>query len=390
MECYSCGSTNLKSHLSLGKLASCGRFPSSKEDVLPISECNLFTCSDCNLTQLHHDIPISDLYGDGYGYESSLNKSMIEHLSQKSKNLSSKYKINSILDIGCNDGTFLNFFSDSVIKHGIDPSVSPKDSSRISFKKGFFPQDFLQTEDKIDLITAISVFYDLPDPRSFVSKIKNILSDNGIFHVELSYLPTMVTANSFDTVCHEHLEYYSICALKNLFSTFDLHIIDFGFNEINGGSIWVDVSHSQNSIEDNRVDQYILNESLQGFTDGSALTNLQHRIDLLKEQTISLLQNIKNNNLVVHGLGASTKGNTLLQFYEIDQDLLPFIEEVNLAKEDKFTPGSKIPIKLEGFTDSPDYYFVLPWHFREFFLEKYKGSGVGIIFPLPTLEIIYP
>ena len=110
MECYSCGSTDLKKHLSLGKLASCGRFPSSRDDVLPISECNLVTCSKCTLSQLHHDIPISDLYGDGYGYESSLNKSMIEHLSQKSKNLSSKYKINSILDIGCNDGTFLNFF----------------------------------------------------------------------------------------------------------------------------------------------------------------------------------------------------------------------------------------------------------------------------------------
>ena len=398
--CRSCKSKKLVKLYSLGNQYFTGIFPSNKHSKIPRGNLGMLICNNCKLLQLDENFDSNEMYGDNYGYMSSLNKSMISHLYLKALNLKKKYNLKSkksVLDIGSNDGTFLAFFNKNFSLFGCDPTIKKfgkfyrKDIIKI---QNFFSSNLFKNI-KFDLITSISMFYDLPDPLKFAKEINSILKKNGVWHIELSYMPMMIKNRSYDTICHEHLEYYSLKSLKYLLTKAGLKITNLSFNQINGGSIEVDVVKKSSKykeckdlinwvLESEHVNQYNEIKKHKSFYNEC----LNHK-KLLKK----LLVTLKKQNKKVVGYGASTKGNVLLQFCGINSKIINNIAEVNKYKFNRYTPGSKIKIVSEKSVrlKKPDYMLVLPWHFKDYIVKRERNflkNGGKLIFPLPEIEIV--
>ena len=398
--CRSCKSNRLMKVYSLGKQALTGIFPPKKNTKITKGDLSMVLCKKCKLLQLQHNFDSKEMYGDNYGYMSSLNKSMEFHLRVKAINLIKKYNLkskNSILDIGSNDGTFLSFFSKNFKLYGCDPTIEKfsklyrKDINQLPF---FFSEEHFKNQ-KFNLITSIAMFYDLPDPLKFAKEIHNILHDQGIWHIELSYMPLMIKNTSYDTICHEHLEYYSLFSLKFLLNAANLKIINLSFNQINGGSIVLDISKKKSKYKECKqlINWVLEREKLNKYNElekqKSFFKECQNHKILLKK----LLKTLKKQNKKVLGYGASTKGNVLLQYCNIKSDMINNIAEVNKFKFNKYTPGTNIKIISEKAAKlkKPDYFLVLPWHFKDHIIKREKNflkNGGKLIFPLPDIEII--
>ena len=398
--CRSCKSKKLSKVFSLGKQTLTGIFPPSKNAKITKGNLSLILCNQCKLLQLENNFNPYEMYGENYGYMSSLNKSMMAHLKLKALNFQKKYKLKSgenILDIGSNDGTFLSYFNKNFNLFGCDPTIKKfsryyrKDIKQIP---DFFSGNLFKGK-KFSLVTSISMFYDLPDPSKFAKEINSILDKNGVWHIELSYMPMMLKNISYDTICHEHLEYYSLKSLKYLLDKAGLKIINLSFNQINGGSIELDVTKKKSKFKEIKelINWVLESEKRNKYNEISRQRDffkqcINHKF-LLKKLLITL----KKQNKKVYGYGASTKGNVILQFSKIDSSLIKYIGEVNKFKFNKYTPGSKIKIisekQLKKF--KPDYLLVLPWHFKDHILKRehqYLKNGGKFIFPLPDIEII--
>ena len=242
----------------------------------------------------------------------------------------------------------------------------------------------------------MSMFYDLKQPNLFIRDIKNSLSENGIWHFEQSYLPLMIKTLSFDTICHEHLEYYSFAIVNKMLNQNGMKILNVKFNSINGGSFEI-YSTKKNTnlykVDKKNINRILKKEKSEGFEHLDVYRNFSKKIEKHKLKLKSLLNSIKQKNKKIFGYGASTKGNVLLQYYKIDNSILDGIFEVNENKFGKFTPGTKIPIIDEKklYKIKPDYLLVLPWHFKNFFIKKLKNklpSKTKFIFPLPKVSIV--
>ena len=239
------------------------------------------------------------------------------------------------------------------------------------------------------------MFYDLPDPLNFAKEIDLILHKDGIWHIELSYMPMMIKNRSYDTICHEHLEYYSLRSLKYLLDKVGLKITNLSFNQINGGSITVDIAKKKSKFKECKhlINWVLKSERLNQYNEivkhKQFFKECQNHKVLLKE----LLVTLKKQNKKIIGYGASTKGNVLLQYCNINSKLLNYISEVNKFKFGKYTPGSNIKIisEKEAKLKNPDYMLVLPWHFKDYILRRERNflkNGGKLIFPLPDIEII--
>ena len=258
--CRFCKSNNLTNVVNLGKQTLTGVFPISPNEKITKGPLILCLCKNCSLLQLRHSFDLNEMYGKNYGYRSSLNSSMVVHLKNKAINLKKKYHIKKnhyVIDIGSNDGTFLNFFSGYQNLIGIDPTIKKfKKFYRKEIKKieDFFPSNQIEkilNSKKVKLITSISMFYDLENPLQFVENIKNLLDKEGIWHFEQSYMPSMLKQNSYDTICHEHLEYYSLSIIKKILNKGGLKILDVDLNDINGGSFSVTAGHIKSKVKPN-------------------------------------------------------------------------------------------------------------------------------------------
>ena len=357
-------------------------------------------CKKCKLLQLEHNFDSNEMYGDNYGYMSSLNKSMEFHLRIKAINLIKKYNLkpkNSILDIGSNDGTFLSFFNNKFKLYGCDPTIAKfknlyrKDIIKLPF---FFSEDHFKDK-KFNLITSIAMFYDLSNPLDFAQQIYNILHDQGIWHIELSYMPLMIKNTSYDTICHEHLEYYSLASLKYLLDSADLKIVNLGFNQINGGSIELDISKKKSRFKECKdlINWILEREYINRYNEVEKQKLFFKECENHKHLLKKLLLTLKKQNKKIIGYGASTKGNVLLQYCNINSNDINYIAEVNTFKFNKYTPGTNIKIisENEAKKKNPDYYLVLPWHFKDHIIKrekKFLKNGGKLIFPLPDIEII--
>jgi SAM-dependent methyltransferase len=357
----------------------------------------------CGMLQMEHSVPPDILYS-AYWYRSGTNNTMRTHLRgivEDAMQIIDKPSA-SVLDIGCNDGTLLGFYPDSAAKFGVDPSdVAQEIKGDVTVVQDIFPSEELTVRldgGKLDVITSIAMFYDLEDPIAFTKGIKDILSPEGIWIFEMSYMPTMLKMTSYDTICHEHLEYYSLAVIEFVLKHADMKIFNVILNDINGGSIRCYATHAGNFRYKN--EQYMENIKalrqqefdLELDTD-KPYKNFQDRINVHKEELISLLKRLKKEGKKIHIYGASTKGNTILQWCGIDNRLIDVAAERNPDKYGAYTLGTDIPIVSEADSRAmnPDYYLVLPWHFKEEFVEREKetlNKGVGLIFPLPTIEII--
>ena len=398
--CRSCKSKFLTKIYTLGRQSLTGIFPSKKNAKISKGDLSMVICNKCKLLQLEHNFDANEMYGSNYGYMSSLNKSMISHLKLKALGLKKRYRLKSnmkILDIGSNDGTFLSFFNNKYKLFGCDPTISKfskyyrKDINQIP---SFFSSKLFENK-KFDLISSISMFYDLPDPLTFAKEINSILNNNGVWHIELSYMPMMIKNRSYDTICHEHLEYYSLKSLKYLLDKANFKIINLSFNQINGGSIELDVTKKRSKLKECKhlINWVLESERLNKYNEIEKhklfFKECQNHKILLKK----LLLTLKKQNKKILGYGASTKGNVLLQYCNIDSKILNYIAEVNRFKFNKFTPGSNIKIisEQEAKRRKPDYLLVLPWHFKDHIIKKEQNflkNGGKMIFPLPDIEII--
>jgi len=340
------------------------------------------------------------MYGDNYGYRSGLNVSMVEHLKRRVNDALSIVNIDKndcILDIGSNDATLLNHYSTKEIhKIGFDPSAEKfkqyyQDDTTLIVD--FFSANELKkiTDQKPKIITSISMFYDLPDPLEFVRNISEVLHPEGIWITEQSYLFAMLEKNSFDTICQEHLEYYSLASIKWMLDKADLKIINIEFNEINGGSVCITSAHKSNmELEEyNQLSPLLKTEKEKELS--AEFRRFRTNIENIKEQLLELIQSTKEKGGRVFGLGASTKGNTLIQHFKLSTNHIESIGEVNSEKMGKFTPGTGIPIVNEDLliksNKDGDIFIVLPWHFKENFINNPKYRGLTLVFPLPNIEI---
>jgi NDP-4-keto-2,6-dideoxyhexose 3-C-methyltransferase len=403
--CRICEFRELRGLFDLGELHSCGVFPRRDEPDPPAAPLNLVQCTACGLVQLSHDFAGDDLFRSTYGYRSGLNESMVKHLTGLTGAAQQRVGLKSgdvVLDIGSNDGTLLSSYDvPDVVRIGIDPTIA---RFRKYYPPGIVALDEFFTEQNFRrvhasgparLITSISMFYDLPAPNDFVRDIRSILADDGIWILEQSYLPTMVERNSFDTICHEHVEYYSLRQIVDLTARHDLRVFDVLLNDVNGGSFQVWVCHADGPYAVNAaaIDGLLKKETNEDYAGGKPILLLKERIMDARERVFAFLEDCRRRGALVHGYGASTKGNTLLQFFGITSELLPAIAERNSEKFGCRTPGTGIPIISEDESRSmrPDYYFVLPWHFREAFLKREKDfmeRGGRFVFPLPSLDVV--
>lgn len=388
--------------LDLGEQYLTGVFPKTKEEKISKGPVQLVFSKASSLLQMKQTYNLEEMYGDNYGYRSGLNRSMVDHLEMKMSILETKYKLSvddNVLDIGSNDGTGLSFYS-TAKKYGIDPSAG---KFRKYYKKDinlavdFFSSASIQSHfgnKKFKIITSIAMFYDLEDPISFCNDIYDRLDQEGVWHFEQSYLPFMIETLNFDTVCQEHIEYYSLTSINYILNKANLKIIDIEFNDINGGSIAVTASKKTSSYTASKyVDYILLKEKKEGYANGDALLDFQTKVDTHKNDIIELLMLLKKEGKTIVGYGASTKGNVLLQYCGIDSKILDCIVEVNEEKFGCYTPGTKIPIVSDEYllTNQPDYCFVLPWHFKSNILtreKEYRKLGGKFIFPMPSLIVI--
>lgn len=409
--CRVCGSSALTPVINLGEQHLQGSFvkPGKEEPPLRKISLSLVRCDPtkderaCGLLQMEHTVPPEVLYS-AYWYRSGTNQTMRNHLQGITEEAASLIgKSNArVLDIGCNDGTLLKCYPQNFIKFGVDPSdVAQEITGDITAIQDIFPSEeltkVLQGE-KFDIITSIAMFYDLEDPVNFCKEIKKALAPGGLWVFEMSYMPSMLKMNSYDTICHEHLEYYSLAVLEYILKQADLKIVDAVLNDINGGSIRCYATHLDNFAFKKQEAVTRIKLLRQAEFDMELDTdkpykNFQDRINVHKEQLVSLLKMLKKEGKSIHIYGASTKGNTILQWCGIDNRIIDVAAERNPDKYGAYTLGTDIPIVSEADSRAmkPDYYLVLPWHFKEEFLkreEEILKRGVGLIFPLPNVEII--
>lgn len=403
-KCRLVDSKNLINVLSLGNQKLTGVFPSSKSEKEIGGPVDLVWCPESGLLQMKQSYSLEAMYGDNYGYRSGLNLSMVNHLSRKIKFLENYVNPNKgdlVIDIGSNDATSLKSYTGDFKKVGIDPTglkfkkYYTKDISLIPdfFTAEKFKKNFPKQRAKI--ITSIAMFYDLESPIDFAKDIFECLDDDGIWHFEQSYMPSMLKANSYDTICHEHLEFYSLAVVKFIVEKANMKIIDVQMNSINGGSFAVTVCKNfANYSPNDSVINWILDEEKKMRLDTiEPYKEFAQRVNSHKESLKKLISSLASDGKKIFGYGASTKGNVMLQYCGFTEKEIPFIAEVNEEKFGKYTPGTKIPIISETDAEKlmPDYYLVLPWHFRENILSREKdfiNRGGKFIFPFPHIEIV--
>ena len=404
-KCRISGSKNLITVLDLGIQSLTGVFPKTIDEEVTAGPLKLVWCPDSGLLQLQHTYDLNEMYGDNYGYRSGLNLSMVNHLKNKVKHLQRivKLEINDVvLDIGSNDGTLLKCYENVGIKRvGIDPTGNKfrhfYDENILLIPDFFNADDFKKNLSlkTAKIITSISMFYDLQSPIEFVRDVQKILDKDGIWHFEQSYMPTMLRMNSYDTVCHEHLEYYSLTVVKKLLESCEMKIVDVQMNAVNGGSFAVTAAHKNSLLKanDSVINWMLAQEERMGLHTPAPFRHFEERVYSHRANLVELIKTLRADGKKVVGYGASTKGNVLLQFCGFGPNEIECIAEVNPDKFGAFTPGSKIPIMSEKDVKAmqPDYMLVLPWHFRDSIIQReaeYLANGGKLIFPMPEIEIV--
>lgn len=409
-KCRICGNKNLISILNLGKQSLTGIFPKINEYVengpLEIVKCfNKNTNNSCGLVQLKHNYKMEKLYGENYGYRSSLNKSMIKHLALIVQKIEKKIDLHNddlIIDIASNDGTLLASYKNKKLDLlGIDPTSEKfKDYYPKYIKRAtsFFSENIVKNicgKKKAKVITSIAMFYDLPKPLLTMKEISNTLDNEGIWVVEQSYMPEMVNNVSYDTICHEHLEFYALKQFKWMADKADLKIIDIEFNKTNGASFCLTLAKNNAKYKEatDMIKKFLSKEEQYGFNQLKIYKLFKMNSEKHKQNLKNLIKKLKSEGKKIFGYGASTKGNVMLQYCNISTKDMPYIADVNEYKFNRYTPGTIIPIISEYAAKKlkPDYFLVLPWHFKNDIIKrekKFLNSGGKLIFPLPKIEII--
>jgi hypothetical protein len=399
--CRNCRKKKLNYLFTLGNISFTGKFP-KKNQYIKKAPLSIVMCAYCKLVQLSHKFNLRYLYGPDYGYRSGINVTMVTHLKKVVHKAIKKTKLkpkDCVLDIASNDGTLLKNYSKNIFTFGIDPLVNKykKEYTNINYKvSDFFSQKKVKkiTKRKFKIITALSVFYDSEDPNQFLSDVKDLLDSEGLFILEFADLASIIKKKMFDTICHEHLEYYSSKIIIDMCKKNNLKVIDIFENNINGSSkqFYITRETSNFKINKKKIQSFLNEEKKMQIYSKKTILKFFSEIMKVKANLLNLLDKIKLKKQSIHGYGASTKGNVLLQFFGIDKSYIDYISERNPLKYNLFTPGTKIKIISEKNSRKikPDFYLVLPWHFRKEILireKKIRNKGTKFIFPLPNIQV---
>ena len=403
ISCRICDSKNLKPVISLGEQYITSRFPNYGDFSTPKTPIDLCICKDCRLLQLYQTTIQSELYEYEYGYRSGISNTMREHLKKYQEEILSIVQLNEgdvIVDIGSNDSTMLQYYSDKLKRIGVDPTGN-------QFKEYYGNVELLSTyfthqnfsniygDTKCKLVSSISMFYDLPQPVQFAKDIYNILDNDGIWTCEQSYLLSMLKTNSIDTICHEHLEYYSLHQIKEIADRSNFKIIDIKFNDCNGGSFRIYFAKKDSSLYKENIDliNKILKDEIEyGVHDDNIFKHFMDNCDNQINKLKKIIDVVNKNNKKIYIYGASTKGNCLLQYGNITENDVKYAVERNPKKEGKMTStGIRIIMEDQMRKEQPDYLLVLPWHFKNEIIQResdFLEKGGQLIFPFPEFEII--
>jgi len=410
--CRVCGSSHLSKAIDLGEQHLQGSFVKPGEPMPPLRRLptSLVRCDPmrhehgCGLLQMEYTVPPSILYSS-YWYRSGTNQTMRDHLRGivEEATAMSNQPPQLVLDIGCNDGTLLSYYPTQVEKVGIDPSVIGREVNlpNTLVINDLFPCKELSSTlrgRRFDLITAIAMFYDLEAPVEFVRNIAEALAPEGLWVFEMSYMPTMLRKTMYDTICHEHLEYYSLAVIERILEAASMKVVRAELNDSNGGSLRCFATHAHNFVYKTKEYQAEITRLRESEFDLALDSDVpyrqfQERINVHRIELSQVLWDFKREGKRIHIYGASTKGNTILQWCGLDNRVIDYAAERNPDKFGAKTLGTDIPIISEADSRAmkPDFYLVLPWHFRQEFLEREKATlaaGTGLIFPLPTIEIV--
>jgi NDP-4-keto-2,6-dideoxyhexose 3-C-methyltransferase len=408
--CRICGNKNLVTVVHLGNQALTGVFPLPNETVeegpLEMVKCYSENGEDvCGLVQLRHDYEMEKLYGENYGYRSGLNKSMIEHLQGIVTRIESRMRLQDddlVIDIASNDGTLLSSYKNTKLDLlGIDPTsdkFSEYYPTYIDHVPSFFTAEAVQKargDKKARVVTSIAMFYDLPAPLEIMHDIESVLTDDGIWVVEQSYMPAMIDNTSYDTICHEHLEYYALKQFVWMAERVGLKIVDLEFNDTNGASFAITFAKKDSVHQgiDEEVSRVLKEEHDRGFDDLAIYESFRQHTEEHKVALKDFFAKAAAEGKKIFGYGASTKGNVILQYCGITKNDMPYIAEVNEYKFGRLTPGTLIPIIADGEAKAmkPDYFMVLPWHFKKGIIAReteFLEDGGHLVFPLPKIEVV--
>jgi hypothetical protein len=356
----------------------------------------------CGLVQLTHSYDLGEMYGDNYGYRSGLNASMVVHLHAKVARVLERVALRPgdlVVDVGANDGTTLGAYPESSGADllGIDPTAA-------KFRQYYKPHvdlcaDFFSTKTlravrpgkQVRILTSFSMFYDLEAPMAFMQDVHDVLTDDGVWVFEQSYMPTMLAALSYDTVCHEHLEYYALKQVKWMADRVGFTLVDVAFNDVNGGSFSVTAAKSTSGMaESPEVARILAQETAARLDTLAPFEDFAARTAASRDGLRAFIDDARARGMTIAALGASTKGNVLLQYCGIDTSDIAAVGEVNPDKFGALTPGTWLPIRPEAevLAGNDDYLLVLPWHFRRHFLANAAYAGRRLVFPQPRLEVV--
>lgn len=393
--CRSCDSKDLKDILSLGKQYLSDFVDMDQVEKPPQHSLDVVMCNDCTLLQLKETTPSSSLYNDHYGYRSGINQTMREHLAEIVREASKRVALNKgdvVVDIGANDGTLISNYTDDFYRVGFEPVPKlafecEKHASLVV--NDFFGADeyFKQVKDKAKIITAISMFYDLHDPNSFVADLASILHSDGVLVIQQNYLVGMLQQKAFDNICHEHLEYYSLKSLEPLLNRHGLEVFEVQMNDLNGGSFRTYVRH-MDSVKKMRLMEHKLR-----LDDKNTYDQFAGEVESAISDLHEFIAGEVKKGKTVYVYGASTRGNTILQAADIDNTLVKYAVERNPGKWGKKIASLDIPIISEeqARKEKPDYGLILPWFFWEEMKIRYQDlidEGVEFIIPLPVCRLV--
>lgn len=394
--CRSCDSS-LEHVLRLGDQRITG-WLDHPDDAGPVAPLDLTLCSnsECRLLQLGHTVN-SDLLFRNYYYRSGMNQTMRDALADITTQAQKKVVLeprDTVVDIGANDGTLLNTYPQGITKIGFEPALNLREDAERGgnhiISDYFSRQAYPEKANKAKIITAIAMFYDLEDPHQFVSDVADILADDGVFTIQISYLPLMLFQNAFDNVCHEHLAYHSLRSLDFIVSKHGLKMFDAEINDTNAGSIRVYMGRERSPSP--------MMIALRQWEDAIRLDTRRpydefaERVEAIRDQLVNIVGDIISEGKKVYGYAASTKGNVTLQYCGFGPEHIPAIADINRRKWGKYCAGSGIPVvsEEEAREDNPDYFLVLAWAFMDEFRrreEKWRRQGGKFIIPMPEVRI---
>ncbi|PJE81432.1 hypothetical protein COU58_02435 [Candidatus Pacearchaeota archaeon CG10_big_fil_rev_8_21_14_0_10_32_42] len=408
--CRSCGSETLVPIVNLGN-HYISDFVDNHEITRSRVPLELVLCNEedkgCGLLQLKHNAPPEEMWGETYWYKSAINPTIRADLGDIVNNVERLVPLKEgdiVLDIGCNDGTMMGYYKNpGLVRIGFDPSANvakEAEQKGIEVVNNFFNKEnynYKVKNRKAKTVTAISMFYDLEDPNTFLKDVKSVLDKNGLFVIQQNYLVKMLENNGLDNICHEHREYYSLRSLENLLEKHDFEVFDVLLNGINGGSIRTYIKSKEGNLKSNgakeRLEEIRMHEKNMGLNTSKPYLEFAKKVDEAKEKLLNFMQEEKRKGKIICGSGASTKGNTTLQYFGLDSSIISGIEDKNPEKFGKKTIGSFInidsPENIENL--KPDYLFVLIWYFLNDVKRNQKAfldRGGKLIVPLPVPKLI--